>query len=86
MTRDITFRSERVWRRQNRGVQLVRDRDLVEAANDAGVIHVDDPRRAAALVQQTVMYSWFGNRLAQSSRARLSAETTWEFCLHGLNA
>ena len=60
--------------------------ELVEAANDAGVIHVDDPRRAAALVQQTVMYSWFGNRLAQSSRARLSAETTWEFCLHGLNA
>jgi AcrR family transcriptional regulator len=60
--------------------------ELVEAANDAGAIHVDDPRRAAALVQQTVMYSWFGNRLAQSSRARLSAETTWEFCLHGLNA
>jgi AcrR family transcriptional regulator len=60
--------------------------ELVEVANEAGAIKVDDPRRAAALVQQTVMYSWFGNRLAQSSRARLSAETTWEFCLHGLNA
>jgi AcrR family transcriptional regulator len=60
--------------------------ELVEAANGAGAIHVDDPRRAAALVQQTVMYSWFGNRLAQNAKSRLSAETTWEFCLHGLNA
>jgi hypothetical protein len=60
--------------------------ELVEAANDAGAIHVDDPRRAAALVQQTVMYSWFGNRLADSVRARLTAEETWEFCLHGLAA
>jgi hypothetical protein len=60
--------------------------ELVEAANDAGAIHVDDPRRAAALVQQTVMYSWFGNRLAQNAKSRLSAEATWDFCLHGLNA
>jgi AcrR family transcriptional regulator len=60
--------------------------ELVEAANDAGAIHVDDPRRAAALVQQTVMYSWFGNRLAQNAKSRLSAEATWEFCLHGLGA
>ncbi len=60
--------------------------ELVEAANDAGAIHVDDPRRAAALVQQTVMYSWFGNRLAQSERTRLTAAATWEFCLHGLGA
>src|SRR4051812_19455596 len=34
---------------------------LVEAANAAGAIHVSDPRRAATLMQQTVMYSWFGN-------------------------
>jgi AcrR family transcriptional regulator len=60
--------------------------ELVAAANDAGAIHVDDVRRAAALVQQTVMYSWFGNRLAESARLRLSAEATWEFCLHGLGA
>jgi AcrR family transcriptional regulator len=57
---------------------------LVEAANDAGAISVGDPRRAAALLQQTVMYSWFGNRLAENSRARLSAQAMWEFCLHGL--
>jgi AcrR family transcriptional regulator len=60
--------------------------ELVTAADAAGAISVDDPRRAAALVQQTVMYSWFGNRLAENTRTRLSAEATWEFCLHGLGA
>ena len=58
--------------------------ELVEAANDAGAIHVDDARRAAALIEQTVMYSWFGNRLADNARNRITAEATWEFCLHGL--
>jgi hypothetical protein len=48
------------------------------------VIEVDDTRRAAALLQQTVMYSWFGNRLAEHPRTRLTAEATWDFCLHGL--
>jgi AcrR family transcriptional regulator len=57
---------------------------LVEDADAAGAISVDDPRRAAALLQQTVMYSWFGNRLAESPRARLTADATWDFCLHGL--
>jgi hypothetical protein len=37
-------------------------------------------------MQQTVMYSWFGNRLIQDPRMRLTAEETWEFCLHGLGA
>jgi AcrR family transcriptional regulator len=59
-------------------------RQLVEEAAAAKAIHVSDPRRAAGLVQQTVMYSWFGNRLIQDPRMRLSAEETWEFCLHGL--
>ena len=59
--------------------------ELVEAANAAGAIKVKDARHAAALMQQTVMYSWFGNRLAQNARARLNADATWEFCLHGLN-
>jgi AcrR family transcriptional regulator len=59
-------------------------RELVEAANDAGAIHVADTRRAATLVQQTVMYSWFGNRLVENPKARLTAEETWEFCLRGL--
>ncbi len=59
-------------------------RELVEAAAAAGMIDVTDTRRAAALVQQTVMYSWFGNRLADNSKLRLTAEETWEFCRRGL--
>jgi hypothetical protein len=35
-------------------------------------------------MQQTVMYTWFGNRLAENSRHRVTAEETWQFCLHGL--
>ncbi|MEX0665965.1 MAG: TetR/AcrR family transcriptional regulator [Acidimicrobiia bacterium] len=58
---------------------------LVEQAAAAGAVTVPDTRRAAALVQQTVMYSWFGNRLIQDPRMRLTAEETWEFCLRGLN-
>jgi AcrR family transcriptional regulator len=57
---------------------------LVEDAAAAKSIDVRDTRRAAALVQQTVMYSWFGNRLIQDPRMRLTAEETWEFCLRGL--
>jgi AcrR family transcriptional regulator len=60
--------------------------ELVDAANSAGAIHVADSRRAAALMQQTVMYSWFGNRLVDKPRMRITAEATWEFCLHGLGA
>ena len=59
-------------------------RELVDAAAAAGAIRVDDTRRAAALVQQTVMYSWFGNRLVENPKLRITAEETWEFCLHGL--
>jgi AcrR family transcriptional regulator len=59
--------------------------ELVEAAAAAGEITVADTRRAAALVQQTVMYSWFGNRLIQDPRMRLTAEETWQFCLRGLS-
>jgi AcrR family transcriptional regulator len=58
--------------------------ELIEGARAAGAVDVRDARRAAGLLQQTVMYSWFGNRLADGVRARLTAEETWEFCLHGL--
>ncbi len=61
-------------------------RELVAAAADAGVVRVADVRRATALVQQTVMYSWFGNRLVENPERRLDAQETWEFCLHGLGA
>jgi len=58
--------------------------DLVKAANASGAIRVADTRLAAALMQQTVMYSWFGNRLADDAKTRVTAEATWDFCLHGL--
>ena len=58
--------------------------ELIQAADAAGAITVTEPRRAAALMQQTVMYSWFGNRLVDSPRMRVTAEETWTFCLHGL--
>jgi AcrR family transcriptional regulator len=58
--------------------------ELIEEAAAAKAIKAHDTRRAAALVQQTVMYSWFGNRLIQNPRMRITAEETWEFCLHGL--
>ena len=58
--------------------------ELIEAAVEAGAIEVADPRRTGALVVRTVMYGWFGNRLAASQRLRITAEETWDFCLHGL--
>ncbi len=60
--------------------------ELVAAANAAGAIDVADARRSASLMQQTVMYTWFGNRLVENSRMRLTAEETWKFCLRGLAA
>jgi AcrR family transcriptional regulator len=60
--------------------------DLLDDAHKAGVIDISDTRRIAALVMRTVMYSWFGNRLAPSARQRISAEETWQFCLNGLHA
>src|SRR5665213_4629826 len=53
-------------------------RELIGAADEAGVIHVADARRATTLVQQTVMYNWFGNRLVENPKSRITAEETWE--------
>jgi len=61
-------------------------RELVAAAADAGAVQVTDVRGATALVHQTVMYSWFGNRLAEKPERRVDAEATWQFCLRGLGA
>jgi AcrR family transcriptional regulator len=60
-------------------------RELIDAAADAGAIRAGDRRRAAALVMQTVMYSWFGNRIVEDPKQRVTAEQTWEFCLRGLD-
>ncbi len=60
--------------------------ELLAAANDAGEIDIIDTRATTALVMRTVMYSWFGNRLATSARQRITAEETWLFLLNGLRA
>ena len=57
---------------------------LLDDAVAAGVIKVTDTRATAVLIQQTVMYSWVGNRLVQNPRMRVSAEQTWQFCFQGL--
>jgi len=58
--------------------------DLLKAAVAAGTLRVTDTQRAAMLIQQTVMYGWLMNRFVSNSRARVTAEDAWEFCLHGL--
>ena len=58
--------------------------ELLDAAVAVGAIEVKDTRHTATLMQQTVMYSWLGNRLASNARRQVTAEETWEFCLHGL--
>jgi AcrR family transcriptional regulator len=58
--------------------------ELLEAAIAAGKLDVAEPRRAALLIQQTVMYGWFMNRMVPNPRARVTAEDAWEFCLRGL--
>jgi AcrR family transcriptional regulator len=60
--------------------------ELLDAAAAAGAIRVTETRRAALLVQQTVMYGWLMNRLVQNPRSRVTAEEAWEFCLHGLGS
>jgi AcrR family transcriptional regulator len=57
---------------------------LLDAAAEAGAIGVADTRRAATLLHQTVMNTSYGNRLVNDPKQRLSAEETWESCLHGL--
>jgi hypothetical protein len=56
---------------------------LLDDAVAAGEVTVRDARHTAVLLQQTVMHSWLTNRLADPDMW-LTAEETWEFCLHGL--
>ena len=58
--------------------------ELVDDAAEAGAIEVDDTRRAATMIQQVVMFSWFGNRIIKNPRLKVSSDHIWEFCLHGL--
>jgi hypothetical protein len=56
--------------------------ELLDAAVAAGAVQVKETQRTAVLIQQTVMYGWLMNRLAQ--RVRVTAEDAWQFCLHGI--
>jgi AcrR family transcriptional regulator len=58
--------------------------ELLDAAVAADALRATDTRRAALLIQQTVMYSWLMNRLAGKTGVQVTAEDAWEFCLHGL--
>ena len=58
--------------------------ELLDGAVAAGAVKVSDTRRTAVLIQQTVMYGWLMNRLVQKPQMQVTAEETWEFCLHGL--
>jgi len=58
--------------------------ELLKAAVADGALQVDEPGRAALLIQQTAMYGWLMNRFVQNPAARVTAEDTWEFCLRGL--
>lgn len=58
--------------------------ELLDAAVAADAVKVADTRHTAAILQQTVMYGWLMNRLVQNPRMRVTAEETWNFCLHGL--
>jgi hypothetical protein len=59
---------------------------LVEEADAAGAIDVDDAARAATLVQRSVIYHWFADRMVRDPLRSISAEDTWAFCLRGLSA
>jgi AcrR family transcriptional regulator len=58
--------------------------ELLKAASAAGALRVADPRKAAMLIQQAVMYGFLMNRFVQNPQGRVTAEDAWEFCLHGL--
>ncbi len=60
--------------------------ELLDAGVADGSLRVSETRRAALLIQQTVMYGWLMNRLVQNPRARVTAEDAWEFCLHGIGS
>ena len=58
--------------------------ELLKAAAATGSVRVADPRKAAMLIQQAVMYGFLMNRFVQNPQGRVTAEDAWEFCLHGI--
>src|SRR5262249_28029682 len=52
--------------------------ELVDAAAADGAIHVEDARRAASFLHQTVLASWFGNRLVRNPRHPPTPGPIWD--------
>ncbi len=64
-------------------------RMLVELLNDATaakLVAVANPRHTSMLMMQTIMYSWFGNRLMDGPLSVITAEEAWDFCVYGLRS
>ncbi len=60
--------------------------ELLQQAEDAGVIPAGKPRRQASILVQTVMFVAQGNGVpAGSHAAPVTAEEFWQFCLGGLS-
>jgi AcrR family transcriptional regulator len=60
--------------------------ELVEQAAEAGAIPSGKPRRQAALVMQTVMFTAQANGVPRESHiVPVSAEELWQFCLGGIS-
>jgi AcrR family transcriptional regulator len=60
--------------------------ELLDDAVAADVVRVASVPRAALLVKQLVMFSWFRNRVIQDPELRISAEEMWDFCVRGIGA
>jgi len=60
--------------------------ELLEDAVAAGVVRVASVPRAALLVKQLVMFSWFRNRVIKDPELRISADEMWDFCVRGIGA
>ena len=60
--------------------------ELLDDAARAGVVRVASVPRAAMLVKQLVMFSWFRNRVITDPELRISADEMWDFCVRGIGA
>jgi hypothetical protein len=60
--------------------------ELMDDAVAADVVRVSSTKRAAALVKQLAMFSWFRNRVIKDPELRVTADEMWDFCLRGLGA
>ena len=58
--------------------------ELIDDAVVAGAVRVANTKRAAVLVKQVAMFSWFRNRVLKDPELRITADEMWDFCLRGI--